>query len=80
MVADPSTDETYDDEGFFGSLFSGTKMYIVIACIAALVLLALVQASCTIYKMSKKSASQKVRKLITLEIRSITTIHYTLST
>lgn len=33
---------------------SGTKLYIVLGCLAALILLALVQASCTIYRSSKK--------------------------
>ena len=46
-----------EEEGFLNS----TKMYIIIACIAALVLVAMIQACCTIYKMSKKSSVQKVR-------------------
>lgn len=45
-----------EEEGFLSS----TKLYIVIAGIAALVLIAIVQATCTIYKMSKKSSVQKV--------------------
>ena len=41
--------------------FTGTKLYIIIACISALVLVAIVQASCTIYKMARKgSGSSKV--------------------
>ena len=38
------------------------KLYVVVACIAALVLVAIVQASCTIFKMSRRGSSvQKVR-------------------
>ena len=37
------------------------KLYVVVACIAALVLVAIIQASCTIFKMSKRGSSvQKV--------------------
>ena len=38
------------------------KLYVVVACIAALVLVAIIQASCTIFKMSRRGSSvQKVR-------------------
>ena len=33
------------------------KLYVVVACIAALVLVAIIQASCTIFKMSKRGSS-----------------------
>ena len=37
------------------------KLYVVVACIAALVLVAIIQASCTIFKMSRRGSSvQKV--------------------
>lgn len=40
-----------DDESQKGGvLLSATKLYIVIGCIAALVLIAVIQAACTIYK------------------------------
>ena len=38
------------------------KLYVVVACIAALVLVAIIQASCTIFKMSRRGSSvQKVK-------------------
>ena len=38
------------------------KLYVVVACIAALVLVAIIQASCTIFRMSRRGSSvQKVR-------------------
>ena len=41
------------------------KLYVVVACIAALVLVAIIQASCTIFKMSRRGSSvQKVKQLI----------------
>ena len=45
--------EENEDIGFF----TGTKLYIVIACIAALTLVAIVQIGCTIYKMANKPSS-----------------------
>ena len=40
------------------------KLYVVVACIAALVLVAIIQASCTIFKMSRRGSSvQKVNQL-----------------
>lgn len=40
------------------------KLYVVVACIAALVLVAIIQASCTIFKMSRRGSSvQKVGDL-----------------
>ena len=62
----PSTEEGADGAGGSGGWFNqtSTKMYIVIAAIAALVFIALVQASCTIYKMSKKSSvNHKVKQI-----------------
>ena len=41
------------------------KLYVVVACIAALVLVAIIQASCTIFKMSRRGSSvQKVRPTV----------------
>ena len=40
---------------------ANVKLYVVVACIAALVLVAIIQASCTIFKMSRRGSSvQKV--------------------
>lgn len=62
VVTEPRTDETTERE--VAGFLSSTKLYIVIACIAALVLVAIVQASCTIYKMTRKSStSSKVCKV-----------------
>ncbi len=36
------------------------KLYIVVACIAALVLVAVMQASCTIYKLTKRPSMHTV--------------------
>jgi len=40
------------------------KLYVVVACIAALVLVAIIQASCTIFKMSRKGSSVQKEKLL----------------
>lgn len=40
-----------------GLLLSATKLYIVIGCIAALVLIAVIQAGCTIYKTVRNPSS-----------------------
>ena len=40
-----------------GLLLSETKLYIVIGCIAALVLIAVIQAGCTIYKTVRNPSS-----------------------
>lgn len=43
-------------------LLSATKLYIVIGCIVALVLVAIIQAGCTIYRTAKSpSPHHKVR-------------------
>lgn len=46
----------------FASFFqlSEVRLYIVLGCIAALVLIAVIQATCTIYKTSKGRNRQKV--------------------
>jgi len=53
------------DKAEAGGILSSTKLYIVIACIVALLLIALIQATCTIYKITRKpvqgSMSPKVR-------------------
>ncbi|KRT85124.1 hypothetical protein AMK59_378 [Oryctes borbonicus] len=43
---------------------SETKLYIVLGCIAALILVAVVQASCTIYKTASRSSSSHKDHLI----------------
>jgi len=40
------------------------KLYVVIACIGALVLVAVIQATCTIYKISRKGSSVQKEKLL----------------
>lgn len=39
-------------------LLSETKLYIVVGCVAALIALALLQASCTLYKSSRKRSTK----------------------
>ena len=44
------------------------KLYVVVACIAALVLVAIIQASCTIFKMSRRGSSvQKVNRVVIVD-------------
>jgi len=40
------------------------KLYVVVACIAALVLVAIMQASCTIYKLTRRGSSVHKEKLL----------------
>jgi len=56
-----------DDESQKGGvLLSATKLYIVIGCIAALVLIAVIQAACTIYKTVRNpSPYHKVSGMLT---------------
>lgn len=62
MTSNIIPDASTDDNGFFK--LTEAKLYIVLGCIAALVLVALVQAGCTIYKASgKSSANHKVTSL-----------------
>ena len=59
IVQNTASDEK---DGFFN--LSEAKLYSVLGCIAALILVAIVQASCTIYKAaSKSSSSHKVTSL-----------------
>ena len=58
MTSEPSTDDDYDSDS--AGFLTSTKLYIVIACIASLVFIAILQACCTIYKMSKKSSAKRV--------------------
>ena len=54
--------KTEDDDASKTSERANVKLYVVVACIAALVLVAIIQASCTIFKMSRRGSSlQKVR-------------------
>ena len=66
-------DNDLEKQGSENSLMAGlllgpTKLYIVIACLAALLALALLQASCTLYKASKKRTT-KVRYLLSITYR-----------
>lgn len=40
------------------------KLYVVVACIAALVVVAIIQASCTIFKMTRRGSSVQKEKLL----------------
>ncbi|KAK0071382.1 hypothetical protein PV325_013017, partial [Microctonus aethiopoides] len=52
-------DDFYDgDGGSKNILLSETKLYVVIGCVAALVALALLQASCTLYKTTRKKTTK----------------------
>ena len=44
-------------------ILSSTKLYIVIACIVALLFIALVQATCTIYRITRKPAQAATNKV-----------------
>jgi len=46
------------------SAVPNVKLYVVVACIAALVLVAIVQASCTVFKMSRRGSSVHKEKLL----------------
>ncbi|XP_063905310.1 uncharacterized protein LOC135124283 isoform X2 [Zophobas morio] len=56
IVQNTASDEK---DGFFN--LSEAKLYSVLGCIAALILVAIVQASCTIYKAASKSSSSHKR-------------------
>nr|ARK19817.1 monooxygenase DBH-like protein [Ampulex compressa] len=64
MIKPPRVNEVdgaeEDDDYTFGSdLFLGpTKLYIVIGCVAALLALAFLQASCTLYRSSRRRATK----------------------
>ena len=61
-VAVTTNVKTEDDDASKTSERANVKLYVVVACIAALVLVAIIQASCTIFKMSRRGSSvQKVR-------------------
>lgn len=49
-----------DNEVIVASPFGGKRMWIVMGCVAALILLAIIQAILTIYKTSGKTSSHKV--------------------
>ena len=56
--------KTENDDATKTTERANVKLYVVVACIAALVLVAIIQASCTIFKMSRRGSSvQKVGDL-----------------
>ena len=60
-VAVTTNVKTKDDDASKTAERANVKLYVVVACIAALVLVAIIQASCTIFKMSRRGSSvQKV--------------------
>lgn len=56
-VNDIDTDE-YDRPSATDLFLGATKLYIVVGCVAALLALALLQASCTLYRSSKRRATK----------------------
>ena len=63
-VAVTTNVKTDDDDAAKTTERANVKLYVVVACIAALVLVAIIQASCTIFKMSRRGSSvQKVGDL-----------------
>lgn len=57
----PGTTTRTDEAGSSFFQLSETRLYIVLGCIAALLVVALLQAVCTIYKTSKNRNNQKVK-------------------
>lgn len=53
----PDSDSSTISSGFFD--MPSTKLYIVLGCIAALVLVALVQAGCTVYRATGRRNSNR---------------------
>jgi hypothetical protein len=49
-----------EDSTLVTSPFGGERLWIVLGCVAALIVLALLQAGLTIYKVSGKTSSHKV--------------------
>lgn len=49
-----------DSEGSDSNPFGSKKLWIVIGCVSALIVLALIQAGLTIYKVTGKTSSHKV--------------------
>lgn len=63
-VNEIEVDDEYDLPSSSSDLFLGaTKLYIVVGCVAALLALALLQATCTLYRSSKRRAT-KVRPVV----------------
>lgn len=55
MITDDSQEES---TGLNDILLGVTKLYVVIGCVTALVALALLQASCTLYKATRKRTTK----------------------
>jgi len=55
--------EAGSEEPASEGILSSTKLYIVIACIVALLFIALVQATCTIYRITRKPAQGTANKV-----------------
>lgn len=74
----PVNDIEAEDENDRSSsdLFLGTtKLYIVVGCVAALLALALLQASCTLYRSSKRRATKVRLVCVCLCIRTFSSSH-----
>lgn len=53
-------EEDDDSHAYATSAFGSERLWIVLGCVAALIVLALLQAGLTIYKVSGKTSSHKV--------------------
>lgn len=62
-ILDKQNDESSDNSMASFFQLSEVRLYTVLGCIAALVLVALLQASCTIYKTTRKTNRHKVSVL-----------------
>merc|ERR1712183_297834 len=59
-----TTDNENEGRELTNKQVPNVKLYVVVACIAALVLVAIIQASCTIFKMSRRGSSVQKEKLL----------------
>jgi len=57
-VNDVDAEDENDGSISVTDLFLGAKFYIIVGCVAALLALALLQASCTIYRSSRRRATK----------------------
>ena len=62
--------EAGSEEASNEGILSSTKLYIVIACIVALLFIALVQATCTIYRITRKPTQGTGNKVSWEQIRT----------
>ena len=76
-----TTDNENEGRELTNKQVPNVKLYVVVACIAALVLVAIIQASCTIFKMSRRGSSvQKVSYSLFCNNRTIPRYNFPAST